>query len=286
MSRVLNNRWVSIGVMVVSFILPGLKAVDALFKAVSKGLQIYNRLSNIAGELQLAGMLFQGQFKELGTALGVGVVGSYISVVTDNIVQGAQKALFGGGFDELSDLFVGAAKGAWRGVKNLGKCLFGRGLSALTPCYGNYGGPDYGVNHQTGAADNGDPVDGLDENGFKPHDDEYLAARKSGKRGGSLQEAYLNADATLVKGMLYKASFAPKTRVIDLSFGTGPSVGSRYKFLATGAFLGTMVYRKAKVIKHEYKAENNDNRLPRVSRDIYKKAIYSRQRQPLQEFCV
>jgi hypothetical protein len=78
------------------------------------------------------------------------------------------------------------------------------------------------------------------------HVDGYWKARNSGAVGGVLQGRYLDADKKLVLGMLFKASFAPKTRIGDLAFGVGPSIGSRYKFLATGTFIGLMAYRKAR----------------------------------------
>jgi RHS repeat-associated protein len=242
MARVLNNKWVRLATIALDFIMPGFSGV--LRKIIGTALKYYNVAADIAGELQLAGMMLQGQWKELGVTLGFGVIGSYVSVVIDNMRIGARSVIAYGQFDELADLFVGAAKGLKRGFANLRACLFGRGAQALIPCYGNYGGPGYGIEPKTRVSNNGDPVDGLDEYGFNDHDHKYDLTRETLADNPDIQKGYYDGDKKLVKGMLLKASYSPRVRALDIALGTGPTIGSRYKFMATVAFLGVMVYRR------------------------------------------
>lgn len=77
-AKVLNNRWVRIGIFIASFLI-GIPAVvaflgKAVTAAIKTGLDIYNAVADIASSLQLTGQLLQGKFKELGVRLGLGVV--------------------------------------------------------------------------------------------------------------------------------------------------------------------------------------------------------------------
>ncbi|MFN7928342.1 MAG: RHS repeat-associated core domain-containing protein [Blastocatellia bacterium] len=236
--RVLNNRWVRIGVFLLGFFMPGLKLISAaLAKVVNVALKVYNFVADVGAQLQLYGMLFQGKFKELGLSLANGLVGNAISNLIDPIIGGVQKALFDPKFDELADLFVGGWKGFKQAWQNLGNS-FGQKVFNLMFGYGNYGGaghpPDGAFDPQAGQFNPDTPgIDSVD-NRFKGHDKRYRTAGYS----------KLKADVILVGGLFFSS---PRLHASDIAFSGQfrgrPGSGSVYKFVATAAFTGMAIGR-------------------------------------------
>src|SRR6201991_339867 len=90
MSRILNNRWVRIGVFILGFILPGLHGL--LATVVEWTVRIYNFAADIASQLQLWGALLEGHWRDFGAMIGLAIGGSALSQVIDPIVSGVQDA--------------------------------------------------------------------------------------------------------------------------------------------------------------------------------------------------
>ncbi|MGH9425881.1 MAG: hypothetical protein ACRD2L_06190 [Terriglobia bacterium] len=187
-ARVLNNRWVRIGVFIASFLLPFLSpAVAALVKL---GLRIYNTIADIASSLQLTGMLLQGKFKELAVTLGIGLISSAISTIADRVIRGVTDALTKNGkFSFKNFTFKGFFGGAWSGLERGLHDVFGRGWESLIPVYGRYCAPGHGV----GAGETGSGIDGIDRL-CRPHDIEYNASKDNAVR--------LDADKDLQRPLL------------------------------------------------------------------------------------
>jgi hypothetical protein len=246
-ARVLNNRWVRIGVLILGFLVPFL---GALAKAIQLALKIYNIVADFAGQMQLYGMLLQGKFKQLGMALLSGYVGSLVATIENGIIEGLQNyigktTVNGQSYIDWSKFSVkDFAHGVWEGFKTgLGdaanqlfryrtesgapKKSFWRKLKdAVVPGYGHYCGPGIGL----GAAETRDPVSDLDDR-CKGHDADRPAL------------GYKKADKILFESFLTLHS-APRLNFIDIAFGGRPSVGSSYKFGATSLFGGIVAFRK------------------------------------------
>jgi RHS repeat-associated protein len=220
-AKVLNNRWVRIGVFIAGFFLPGIGQLSqVLFKVIDTALKIYNEIADITGLLQMAGQVLQGKFKEFFIGVGMAFIGSMLATVEDGIIKGMQDGLFkkgyGGNFLE----------GAWRGFKN-GLDKLGRQLRALiefkSPFYANFCG---GGNVD---ADSVDPVDNLDSK-CKGHD--KGTDQLPGETREDFRKKVLAEDKKLLKSLLSFKS-APKIHMVDIAFGGrvgGPSVGTVFKF--------------------------------------------------------
>jgi RHS repeat-associated protein len=251
-AKVLNNRWVRLGIFIAGFFIGAPFLSHALSHILSMVVKIYNQIADVVSQLQLVGMALQGKIKDLAIAIGVGVVGSYIAMIEDSVIRSLQNAVFHGG-----NIFKAAWQGLNDGWGKVSYALFGRkakdeGIAG----YGNYGGPGIG----NGGADdqgnllNGDPVDSLD--GFISEYDEDgnpvgwggFAGHDHGYQSPDMRDR-LDADKKLLKEMVtFKA--VPKTRLVDLAFGSGPSVGSRYKFLAIVGIGGLAASRKLYLLTH------------------------------------
>jgi RHS repeat-associated protein len=239
-SKVLNNRWVRIGVFALGFLMPGFQLLNATFaKVVAVGLKAYNIASDIASQIQFYAMLVQGKFKELGLSLGYGLIGNAISNLVDPIIEGVQGALFSPQFDELADLFVGGWKGLKSGWSKLGNSFGQRALNLFIG-YGKYGGaghPPDGDSLEVLGADEVFPkkrtdfkgvlkwLAGIDEK-FRDHDASY---RTGGGR--------VRADWKLVGSLLWSSA---RLHAVDIAFsgqrGGRAGSGSAYKFAATVTF--------------------------------------------------
>jgi RHS repeat-associated protein len=228
-SKVLNNRWVRIGVFALGFLMPGFQLLNATFaKVVAVGLKAYNIASDIASQIQFYAMLVQGKFKELGLSLGYGLIGNAISNLVDPIIEGVQGALFSPQFDELADLFVGGWKGLKSGWSKLGNSFGQRALNLFIG-YGKYGGAGHPPDNDP-LTDI--PTDGIDEE-FRFHDIGY----RTGK-------SRLRKDIELAAKLLVSV---PRLHASDIAFagryGGRIGSGSTYKFAATATFSGIAVSR-------------------------------------------
>jgi RHS repeat-associated protein len=232
-AKVLNNRWVRIGVFIASFLL-GIPAVvgflgKAVTAAIQTGLKIYNAVADIASALQLTGQLLQGKFKELGISLGLGVVSAAISTIADGVIRGVTDALKKNGKFSWSNFsFKGFFGGAWSGLKRGLNDVFGRGWESLIPVYGRYCGPGLG---NGGGGNNGPAVSGVDEL-CNAHDDAYLSI---------VNDDRLTADIILVKGLFTALS---AIGIGDIAFAGHPSGGNVSRFLQIPAFSAVILYRK------------------------------------------
>ncbi len=174
-ARVLNNRWVRIGVLILGFLVPFL---GALAKAIQLALKIYNIVADIAGQMQLYGMLLQGKFKQLGMALLSGIVGSFIATIENGIIEGLHNYIgdkeFGGQryIDWGKFSFKDFAHGVWDGFKTglsdaanqlfrfrtepgkPAKSFWSKLADILIPGYGHFCGPGIGL----GANEKRNPV--------------------------------------------------------------------------------------------------------------------------------
>jgi len=104
----------------------------------------------------------------------------------------------------------------------------------LIPAYGNFCSNANTDSPSTPAVDLGDDT-------CKQHDDEYQ------RRGRGLTK--YEADKEFLKSLLYLPndfghSFVPKIHLLDIAFGTGPSIGSTYHFIAIPGFVGLLGYRR------------------------------------------
>ncbi len=143
-AKVLNNRWVRLGIFIASFLVPFLS--PAIAAAVKLGLRIYNTVADIAAALQLTGQLLQGKFKELLTNLGIGMISSAISTIADRVIRGVTAALTKNGkFSFKNFTFKGFFGGMWKGFKAGLDDVFGRGWESLVPLFGRYCSPGHGV---------------------------------------------------------------------------------------------------------------------------------------------
>jgi RHS repeat-associated protein len=233
-AKVLNNRWVRIGVFIASFLVPFLGPV--LQKVIQTALNIYNRIADIVSQLQLAGQLLTGKFKELGISLGLGYVGSFIATIENGIIEGLQHAI--GKVTVNGENFIDWKKfsfkkffsGLWSGLKTglkdavhqlwrsePGKSFWKTLKDSVLPGYGHYCGPGIGV----GAGDTRDPVDGVDA-GCRTHDRHYNSP-----------DDKLAADLDLFHDLLVAV---PRLHLTDIAFGGRPSIGSTFKFTALPLF--------------------------------------------------
>ena len=240
-SRVLNNRWVRIGVFILGFIIPGLQILsEALAHVVSTAINIYNYAADIASQLQLWGSLLQGQWKDFGAMIGLAIGGAALSSVIDPIVSGFQTALFNG-----DNVLKGAWQGLLDGYNNFADAFSRKLRDIFVPFYGLYGGPgnppDEAFNAKKGKFDPDHPgVDNIDDD-FKVHD-------KDGRNLSNLKKRNLinshehktmarASDRQLVRSLLRSA---PSVHLLDIAFsarsGGRPLIGSGYKFFALSYF--------------------------------------------------
>jgi len=217
--KILNNRWVRIGIFIASFLVPFLPALQTL-------LDIFNTISDIVQTLQLTDMLLQHKYKEFGLSIAIGLVSSAVSIVVDDVVRHVQAYLKGG--FRIKDLF----HGAWDGLKQGFVDLFGRGLENFIPLYGRYCGP--GGSHGGGGDQNGPPINGLD-NLCHTHDGKY-------------KESFLNSDRLGFDKKFFAGLFTAisSVGVGDIVFAGHPSGGNVYRFIAFPGFGGLIVYRKTR----------------------------------------
>src|ERR1700754_2027443 len=238
MSRILNNRWVRIGVFILGFILPGLHGL--LATVVEWTVRIYNFAADIASQLQLWGALLVGHWRDFGAMIGLAIGGSALSQVIDPIVSGVQDALFKGK-NLIDSVWKGLKDGYNRFADNLSRQL----KEIFIPFYGIYGGPG-NPNDKKWDDDNHKfkdvppPIDDMDT-GFMRHDID-------GRMLGDLEDNNLiNAhehrvmcrlsDRALVRHL---RSHAPMVHLLDVAFsarsGGRPLIGSGYKLFALTGF--------------------------------------------------
>jgi RHS repeat-associated protein len=230
-SKVLNNKWVRIGVFVLSFFAPGLGQI------VQMALKIYQVVSDIVGQMQLYGMLLSGNFKEWGRALLRGYIGSFVATIENGILDEIRNGIAGGfvnGHYSFKDFTHSVWKGIKTGLSNAKNQLLrtrdkdGKKKSwwkilkdMVVPGYGNYCGPGVGV----GAGNTASSVPATDGIDSACYSHEYP--------DGSSNATRLGMDKTLWRRLFI--SF-PMTHLIDAAFGGRPGVGSTYKHIATLGF--------------------------------------------------
>ena len=250
-SKVLNNRWVRIGVFILGFILPGLHGLLATI--IEWTVRIYNYVADIASQLQLWGALLEGNFKDFGAMIGLAIGGAALSQVIDPIVSGIQDALFKGK-NLLDSVYKGLVDGYNRFADNLSRSI----KDIFIPFYGIFGGPgnpsDAHYDETTqdfrpcASADKPcvpDPYDAIDGD-FRQHDltgRQLSQAAKPDKNGirkitGQQKHAGVRAsDRRLVRGLL---RHAPSVHLLDVAFsarsGGRPLIGSGYKLFALTFF--------------------------------------------------
>ena len=219
--KILNNRWVRIGIFIASFLVPFLG--PALAAIVQTALDVFNTISDIVQTLQLADMLLQHKYKEFALSIAMGLVSAAISVVVNDVVEHV-KAYLKGGF-RIKDLL----NGAWDGLKDGLADVFGRGWESLIPVYGKYCGPGAS---RGGGIDKGPPIDGIDKL-CQTHDKGYIPKDN---------DLRLGADKKFFAGLFTAIS---TVGVGDIVFAGHPSGGNVYRFLAFPGFGGLIVGREA-----------------------------------------
>ncbi|HKV35771.1 MAG TPA: RHS repeat-associated core domain-containing protein [Pyrinomonadaceae bacterium] len=238
MSRILNNRWVRIGVFILGFILPGLHGLLATI--VEWTVRIYNFAADIASQLQLWGALLEGHWRDFGAMIGLAIGGSALSQIIDPIVSGVQDALFKG-----KNLLDSVSKGLKDGFKRLGKNLTRQLKEIFIPFYGIYGGPGNPDDKQWDDdkhefKDVPAPIDDTDI-GYRNHDVEgrLLGDLEDGKVITAHEHRVMRrlSDRKLVRHLL---SHAPMVHLLDVAFsassGGRPLIGSGYKLFALTGF--------------------------------------------------
>jgi RHS repeat-associated protein len=233
-ARVLNNRWVRIGIFIAGFLV-GIPAIVAFLgrtvtAIINTVLSIYNTLSNIASTLQLYGMLLQGKFKEFGRAVGAGLVAAALATIEDSIIEGVKSSIARRRRISLRNIWIGVKQGFSTGLRKLGHNLLGRGLKSLVPFYGNFCSPGNVDSDSTPA------VDAVDEL-CKAHDKVYQG------RGPAGVTRY-EADKTLFVGLFVNAAKSHLTdRLVNLAFGTRISGGDIFRSIEIPVFGGIIGYR-------------------------------------------
>lgn len=221
-AKILNNRWVRIGVFIASFLIPFVG--PALAAVLKTALHIFNIISDIVQELQLADMLLQHKYKEFGLSIAIGLVSATISVIADDVIEHV-KAYLKGGF-RWKDLF----QGAWDGLTDGLQDVFGRGWQNLIPVYGKYCGPGAS---RGGGINKGEGINGFDKL-CRTHDSDYVGANN---------KARLTADKKFVAGLFTAIT---SVGVGDIVFAGHPSGGNVYRLVAFPGFGGLIVYRKTR----------------------------------------
>src|SRR5215208_4448667 len=229
-SKILNNKWVKIGITIASFLV-GVPAIAAFLgravvAVINTALHIYDTVSNLASTLQLYGMLLQGKFKEFGKAVGAGLLAAALATIEDSVIQGVKDSVARRRRINLRNVWIGVKQGFSQALRKLSHNFFGRGLGILIPFYGNYCGPDNGDPKDIQA-----PVDAIDKL-CQPHDAAY-----QGRSGVTKYEA----DKTLFQGLLFATAKSHLIdRAVNLAFGTKISGGEIYRELAIPTF-GTLI---------------------------------------------
>ncbi len=215
-SKVLNNRYVRIALLVAGFI--------GLFVApIAAIMQVIGRINDIVTTIQLAGDLITGKFKEFFLAIGFGLLSNAISVIVDRVIEGILAGIigvkiFGGSFKDI-------LRGAWDGFKTGLGDIFGRGWQSLIPVYGRYCTPGVG-NHGVGPP-GWDGIDAL----CKVHDAAYVNTSNAVR---------LAADIDLFRGLLTAVS---RIGIGDIVFAGRASGGNVFRFLQVPTFGGIIIYR-------------------------------------------
>ncbi len=251
-AKVLNNKWVRLGFFVLDFILPGL---GGLALQIAKwSLKIYERVSDIVGMMQLAGMAMQGKFKELGISLAVAAAIAPLTALASGIKEGMKNAIFTdhhGGYPDLASFFGTAWKGFKNGFKDGWKQFkdgFSRkGLEALIPFYGNYCGPGYPSGGDQGLSG----INGFDEGGCRPHDNDMAYSKSSAfkDKPGSRLWFRIKADFRLI-GRTFV--YGTNVHAVDLAFGGRAGLGASYKFILIPSFLfGRIVPMTGQLVGHQ-----------------------------------
>ncbi len=232
LGRVLNNRWVRIGFFILDFVLPGIKLLSGIVGRIADfAIKLYNKVSEIVGEIQIASALFQGKFKEIGISLAIAYAMAPLTALASSIKTSIQKAIFEhkGGFPDLASFFYAVGKGFVKGFREGAKYLkeiYGRAFfKQLIPAYGIFCGIDYGDN-RIGAPG----INEFDTSVCGGHDGAMLR-NKRGQLG--LFDRILG-DLTLVgRSFIYGTS----VHAIDIAFAGRPGLGANYKFLLQGGFI-------------------------------------------------
>ncbi|MGZ8844876.1 MAG: RHS repeat-associated core domain-containing protein [Pyrinomonadaceae bacterium] len=215
--KILNNRWVRIGIFIASFLVPFLPALQTV-------LDIFNTISDIVQTMQLTDMLLQHKWKEFGLSIAIGLASAAISVVADHVIESV-KAHLKGGFT-----FKGLFQGAWEGLRKGFADVFGRGWESLIPVYGKYCAPGAS---RGGGINKGPAIDGIDKL-CRTHDEGYLS-KANDKR--------LIADKDLFRGLFTARSVV---QIGDIVFAGRPSGGNVYRFVAFPVFGSLIVYRSTR----------------------------------------
>jgi len=245
-AKVLNNRWVRIGVFIASLLIGISAVVNLLGKAVTAAIQaalkIHNIFSNIATLAQMAGEVLQGHWKQLGIYVAMAYIGGVVSVIQEYIKRSVIAALTKNGKFSLGNFsFKKFFGGVWEGLKSGWSKVVDNFTQRdewwqkILPTWGNYCGPGLG---RGGPPNNGPPLSGSDPL-CGEHDLVYnnrpSSAIPSGKK--------LDADLFLLWGMIRTHS---SFNVIDLAVGGGRSADLSWRFFAIPVFSGIAVYRGVK----------------------------------------
>jgi RHS repeat-associated protein len=228
-AKVLNNRWLQIGIFIVGFVVPFLgPGLAAVVKAIKLGLKIYDTISNIASTLQLYGALLEGKLREFGKAVGAGLVSAALSTIEDRVILGVKEAIKGNGIS-LKSILNGAKTGFLEGYRKLRHNLIGRGLQSLVPFYGNFCSPGNVDGNTTPA------VDALDEV-CKWHDKVYQHHLPGVTK--------FEADKVLFLALITNATKSHLTdRLVNIAFGTHIAGGDIFRSISLPGIGGLIGYR-------------------------------------------
>jgi RHS repeat-associated protein len=250
--RILNNRWVRIGVFILEFILPGLGGV--LETIVEWSLKIYDKIAEIVSFMQLGGMALQGKWREFGLSVAMGMVSAMLTMVTSQVQTQVQHSLWPKNGDpqaqDLWDIFQNAVQGLHDGLVNLRDTIahaFEDFPRNLIPWYGNYCS-----SAATGSNAPGSGINGADDGVCRPHDVKYqdngsITKGEQAKGIFTINDRRRAADFSFFKRALF-GLHSPSVTVFDIAFsgqhGGRPLVGGVYFFFAIPGIGGLGVLRK------------------------------------------
>jgi len=249
-SRILNNRWVRLGFLVLDFILP--RVGGLAHSIINIALKIYNTASDLVGMAQLAGMAMQGKFKELAISLVVAAATAPLTAIAAGIKKGLQDAIFTnhhGGYPDLASFFGTAWKGFKQGLHDgwmqFKKGFDRKGLAAFIPFYGNWCGPQYpgdGVDPDLGSLG----INDFDENGCRAHDKWMFDNKRHLNGHGGIWDK-IKGDFALIGHTFTNGS---SVHAIDIGFSGRAGLGASYKFMLVPVFGGRIAVETGQLIGH------------------------------------
>ena len=232
-AKVLNNRWVRLGIMIASFLV-GIPSIVAFLgrtitAIIRTALDVYEVLSNAASSLQFYGLLFQGKWKELGKTIGLGMLSAAIATIEDSIIEGVRSSVKRRRRVNLRNVWIGVKQGFRTGRRKLVHNLFGRGWESFIPFYGNFCSPG-NVDHDWTPG-----VDDIDKT-CKWHDEVYQGKHPTVTR--------LEADKELFGKLFTNVAKKHLTdRLVNLAFGSNINAGDVSRNLQIAGFGGLIVFR-------------------------------------------